>query len=86
MTLDKPFVKIVWHDAQDDGRTWVPEEDIQPFTEAICEVTSWGWLVGGSKKTKYITLAADYIADGTYGRVTKIPTGMIQSIDEFKQS
>lgn len=85
MTHDKPFVKVIWHDAADDGRTWVPAEDIAPFTEEVCEVVSWGWLVGGSKKTKYITLAADYIADGTYGRVTKIPSGMVVSIDEFKQ-
>lgn len=83
MTHDKPFMKVVWHDAADDGRTWVPAEDIQPFTEELCEVTSWGWMVGASKK--YITLAADYIADGTYGRVTKIPRGMVVSIDEFKQ-
>ena len=85
MIHDKPFVRIVWHDAADNGQTRVPAEDIQSFTEEITEVTSWGWLVGGSRKTKYITLAADYIKDGTYGRVTKIPCGMIVSIDEFKQ-
>lgn len=85
MTHDKPFVKVVWHDAADNGATWVPAEDIQSFTEEVTEVTSWGWLVCGSRKTKYITLAADYITDGTYGRVTKIPAGMIVSLDEFKQ-
>ena len=85
MTHDKPFVKVIWHDAADEGRTWVPAEDIQAFTDEATEVVSWGWLVCGSRKTKYITLAADYIADGTYGRVTKIPTGMIVRWDEFKQ-
>ena len=85
MSHHKPFVKIVWHDAQDEGSAWVTEEDIDKFTEEVVEVTSWGWLVRGSRTTKYITLAADYIKDGTYGRVTKIPSGMIISIDEFKQ-
>lgn len=83
MSKTKTFVKVIWMDAQDEGRTWVPEEDIAAFTEAQCVVTSWGWMVGATKK--YVTLAADYIADGTYGRVTKIPRGMIESIDEFKQ-
>lgn len=85
MTHDKPFVKVTWHDAADEGRTWVPAEDIPEFTEEVIEVVSWGWLVGGSRKSKYITLAADYIKDGTYGRVTKIPSRMIVGFDEFKQ-
>lgn len=86
MTHDKPFVKVCWHDAADESRTWVPAEDIPGFTEEVVEVWSWGWLIGGSKKSKYITLAADYIKDGTYGRVTKIPAQMVVSIEEFKQS
>jgi len=85
MTHDKPFVKIIWHDACDEGSAWVAAEDIPKFTAEVVEVISWGWLVCGSKKTKYVTLAADYIKDGTYGRVTKIPTGMIVSWAEFKQ-
>jgi len=79
----KTFVKVKWLDAQDNGQAWVPEEEIPAFTEAVCEVTSWGWLVGATKL--YVTLAADHIADGTYGRVTKIPRKMIVSIDEYKQ-
>lgn len=86
MTHDKPFVKVIWHDAADDGRTWVPAEDIAGFTEEVVEVISWGWLVGGSRKSKNITLAADYIRGDVYGRVTKIPSKMIVSIAEFKQS
>ena len=85
MTHTKPFVRVIWHDAQDEGSAWVPEENIPAFTEAVVEVVSWGYLVGGSKKSKYVTLAADYIKDGTYGRVTKVPSGMIVSIQEFKQ-
>ena len=84
MIHDKPFVKIIWHDAQDDGRTWVAADEIAEFANATCEVTSWGWAVASTKK--YVTLAADYIHDGaTYGRITKIPRGMIVSIEEFHQ-
>jgi len=85
MIHDKPFVRIIWHDAADDTRTWVPAEDIADFTDKVVEVISWGWLVGGSRKSKYITLAADYIKDGTYGRVTKIPSKMVVAFDEFRQ-
>jgi len=46
-------------------------------------VTSWGWLVGSTKT--YVTIAADYIKDGVYGRVTKIPRKMIVKIDEYEQ-
>lgn len=80
---DKRFVKVFWHDAQDEGRTWVPDQEIEAFNDEVCEVISWGWLVGESKK--YVTLAADYIADGTWGRVTKIPRGMVVKIEEFEQ-
>lgn len=80
--IDKRFVKVRWHDAQDEGRTWVPAEEIDRFTAELCEVTSWGWLVG--ETAKYITLAADYIPDGTYGRVTKIPRKMIVKIEDFR--
>ena len=85
MSLDKAFVKVTWHDAADNGQTWVQAEDIPGFTEEVIEVISWGWLVGGSKKSKYITLAADYIKEGVYGRVTKIPTKMVIRIEEYKQ-
>lgn len=79
---ERRFVKVTWHDAMDDSRTWVPEEDIPQFTESICEVVSWGYLVGATKK--YVTLAADAITDGPYGRVTKIPLGMIVKIEDYK--
>lgn len=83
--MDTRFVKVRWHDAADEGRTWVPGEEIDSFTEELCEVTSWGWLVGETKK--YITLAADCIPDEplpTWGRVTKIPRKMIVSIEDYE--
>jgi hypothetical protein len=79
---EKAFVKVTWHDARDDDRTWVDEKEIQPFNDAVCEVTSWGYLVAQSKL--YVTLAADYMKDGVYGRVTKVPRKMIVTIEEFK--
>lgn len=80
----KRFVKVRWHDAQDEGSAWVQAEDLQRFTDELCEVISWGWLVSETKK--YITLAADYIPSGdTYGRVTKIPRGMVVKIEEYEQ-
>lgn len=80
---ERKFVKVCWHDAQDEGRTWVQDEELQPFTEALCEVISWGWLVGETKK--YVTIAADFSAPSTWGRVTKIPRGMVVKIEEFEQ-
>lgn len=81
---DKKFVRVVWHDAADLEKTWVQPEDIQQFADESCEVVSWGWVVSASKK--YITLAADYISEtDTYGRVTKIPHGMVVKVEEFKQ-
>ncbi len=73
---DKPFVCITWHDAEDKEGTWTPHEGIEEFATSICLVVSWGWLVRETKG--YVTLAADYIPDGhIWGRVTKIPIGMI---------
>lgn len=80
----KPFVKVLWHDACDSEKTWIPDAEVAEFGKEPLEVISWGWLV--SKTKQYVTIAADYIADtDTYGRVTKIPTGMCQTIEEFKQ-
>lgn len=86
MSPDRRFVKVRWMDAQDEGRTWVPGEDIDKFTQELCEVISWGWLVG--ETPKYITIAADCIPDEphpTWGRVTKIPRKMVLKIEDFEQ-
>lgn len=80
----KSFVKVCWHDACDEEKTWVAAADVEAFAQEPCEVVSWGWLV--SQTQKYVTLAADYIpGTDTYGRVTKIPKGMLVKIEEFKQ-
>ena len=76
----KPFVKVVWHDASDEKRTWVTEDELNENTVVV---DSYGFLL---KKTRtYVHLAADY-SEGdetgadTYGRVCKIPRKMIKSI------
>lgn len=81
--MDKPFVKVTWHDAADEERIWLKEADVEAFGTESLEVVSWGWLM---KKTRqYVTLAADHITGtDTYGRVTKIPTQWAK-IEEFKQ-
>ena len=88
--MDKPFVKVVWLDASDpqDGVSWHDEAEAIKFGEELCEVISWGYLV---HKTKlYVTLGADRITKGvldtTYGRLTKIPAGMVQSVVEIGDS
>lgn len=83
----KPFVKVVWLDASDPqgDESWYREAEAEAFGEELMEVTSFGYLV--SKTALYVTLAADLITKGTklttYGRLTKIPRGMIQLIEEL---
>lgn len=84
---DKPFVKVVWLDASDPqgDASWYRESEALAFGEELCEVVSFGYLV--SKTKLYITLAADLITKGTkettYGRLTKVPMGMVQSITDL---
>lgn len=79
----KPFVKITWHDASDEKRTWVTEEELN---ENSVIVDSYGFLL---KKTKlYYHLAADYspgdeTSNTTWGRCCKIPKKMVQKIEEL---
>lgn len=80
--MTKPFVVVKWHDAEDSPVAWSTEEDLQDFATTVCEALSYGYVV---KKTRgYITLAADYIAPDTYGRIMKIPRKMIISILEVQ--
>ena len=73
------FVKVTWHDAEDLAQSWVSSDQIAAAVAQPCLVISWGYLV--SKNRKDIVLAADLISrDETYGRVTKIPRGMVQVI------
>ena len=77
--MDKPFVRVAWHDAEDYRESnWASEEELQGFAASACEAISFGYVV--KKNRGYITLAADYIAPDTFGRVMKIPRKMIVSI------
>ena len=72
----KPITKVTWHDAQDHKETWASEEDMEQWSAVVCAIVSVGFLV--SKTDRYITLAADWDAeDKNYGRITKIPVGMV---------
>jgi hypothetical protein len=78
------LVKVVWDDAEDpaDGKTWLDAEDVETFSAKSCTVESVGYLV--SKTAKYVTLAADRIEGlDHWGRVTKIPVGMIIDLKEL---
>lgn len=76
----KPLVKVVWYDTQDMGESWSDETSITEFGDIPCEIVSVGYLI--SKGPKYHTLGADWHeAEGDYGRVTKVASGMIQSIE-----
>ncbi len=78
------LVLVTWDDAEDpaDGKTWMDDEDVETFSTHNCTVISVGYLV--SKTAKYVTLAADAIEGlNHWGRVTKVPTGMIVGIREI---
>lgn len=83
--MKAPFVKVTWDDAEDpdNGNTWHSDTDVAEFAAQTTLVVSVGFKV--SDTAKYVTLAADWIERlQQFGRLTKIPKGVIQSIDEFK--
>lgn len=83
--MEKRLVRVTWDDAEDpaDGKTWMDAEDVASFSKCNCTVQSIGYLV--SKTEKYVTLAADWIEGlNHWGRVTKIPTGMIVKQEDLK--
>lgn len=81
--MDKRIVLVEWNDAQDHADKWVDAKDAEDFTDIDCTITSMGYLV--RKTDKYLTLAADYDAiDNDYGRVTKIPIGMVKTIIDLE--
>lgn len=88
--MGKKLVKITWLDASDPpgDTSWYRESEALAFGEELCEVVSFGYVVSHTKL--YITLAADLITKGvnetTYGRLTKIPSGMITQIEDLKES
>jgi hypothetical protein len=80
--MNAPLVKVIWDDAEDAASTWYGSDDIAEFSEAITLVISVGFKV--SETAKYVTLAADWVAGlEQFGRITKIPRGVIVSIEEF---
>lgn len=77
------LVRVKWNDAQDHPDKWVDEEDAGRFGDLDCTIVSIGFLV--RKTDKYVTLAGDWDAiDKDYGRVTKIPVGMILSVEPLQ--
>lgn len=79
----KPIVKVTWHDAQDHAETWASEKETEQWSATACVIVSVGFLV--SKTDRYITLAADWDdEDKNYGRITKIPVGMVVDISEWE--
>lgn len=77
----RKLVRIVWHDAADEAETWMKDAEID---EEAHEVVSVGYVVRATPK--YWTLAGDIIegedpTDPTWGRVTRIPCGMVQRVD-----
>lgn len=85
--MDKPLVKVTWVDASDPPGdvSWYTDKDVDDFSNSVCKVVSVGYLK--SKTELYVTLVADFILNdnGTYtwGRPTKIPVGMVQSIENL---
>ena len=81
--MDKRLVRVVWNDAQDHADKWVDARDAEAFSDTDCTIVSIGFLVRQTEK--YVTIAGDYDAsDDDYGRVTKIPIGMLQTVEDLE--
>lgn len=80
--MDKPLVRILWHDSRDADGSWVTEAEAEAYGDEPCEVFSVGFLI--SKGSKFHTIAGDWNPqDRDYGRVTKIPNPMVISCEEL---
>ena len=80
MTKKPKLVRVVWHDAADKSGTWVGDTDAKAFAEVDTAIESVGFLV--RETAKYLTIAADWSPEDeddeeTWGRVCKIPVGMV---------
>lgn len=82
------LVIVTWIDASDPdhAQTWYSGEDLDKFSSEEVKVTSVGFIKSDTKL--YLTIAADYIAEedgsiNTWSRPTKIPHGMIQTIQDI---
>ena len=77
--LRKVIVK--WRDAADCPETWCSEDEVKSFAKEDVLVETTGLLY--SKTAKYLVIVGDVIKEdegNTYGRVTKIPLGMVVKI------
>lgn len=76
------LVVIVWLDTQDNEQTWADENEIDAFTARPCEITSIGYVV--RETASHYVLAGDHHpGNGDYGRITKIPKGMVSTVQEI---
>lgn len=82
--LPKPKpVEVIWNDAQDSIEPWVGEADAKGFAEEPCPIISIGYLV--RKTDTHLVLAADWNnSNKDYGRVTKIPAGMVVKMRDLE--
>ena len=88
--MDKRLVKVTWLDASDPPgeNSWYTDKEVDDFAELSCEVVSVGYIKSHTKL--YLTLVADYIVNDngtvTWGRPTKIPHGMVQTVENLSVS
>lgn len=80
------LVRVTWLDAADpDQGGWHTEDQMDQFGEEAVLIESVGWERSNTKL--YLTLVGDRTPNGdgtfTYGRPTKIPHGMIQTVTEI---
>ena len=80
------WVCVTWHDAADEKQTWLTAAEID---EESIAVRSCGVVVRISPK--YLTLAGDHNVQAAapdapiYGRVTRIPRGMVVSLKVWRE-
>lgn len=77
------LVKVEWDDAEDPKGGWQDEKEVAEFASHQSLVTSYGIVVSDTEK--YLTLAADWIADlKHYGRITKIAVAQIIKVEAIE--
>lgn len=80
----RQLVVVLWNDAQDHAQKWVDAKEAEAFNDIEVTVTSVGFLI--RRTDKYITIAGDYDpVDDDYGRVTKIPAGMVKELRTIEE-
>lgn len=74
------LVEVSWEDAEDaTDKTWYDDKEMDAISTRLCPVKSIGYLK--SQTDKFITIYGDFSPDpSTYGRVTKVPMGMVRNV------